>query len=402
MKNIKLKNIFDLLGPGFVTATLVLGPGTITVCSKAGALYGNSFLWAIFMSAVFMIYSTRICAKIGCINEKSFLSLIGDNYGKVWPLLVGLSVFISCSGFQTGNNIGVGLSMSAMFGGNMAIWAFLFTCISLLFIWTSRNFYDILEKVMLLMLVVMVAAIVGNLFFLDLDIKEIGKGFIPSAPKDLGLLIAIASTSFSVVGAAGQSYMVQAKKWKTRDLRKGLLDATTGIMFLCILSAVIIITSAAVLAPKGITVNSAIEMAMQLEPLLGSFAKWLFLIGLFAASFSSFLANSVLSGMFLADALGLGKTINDKWVKIFSSILLIVSTCIAVLFNSNPIQLLIMAQATTCFGYPLVIIMIFLLSNNKKVMREYKNSIVTNIILGIAILWVFFLSFRQLYSIISV
>jgi Metal-dependent amidase/aminoacylase/carboxypeptidase len=94
--------------------------------------------------------------------------------------------------------------------------------------------------------------------------------------------------------------------------------------------------------------------------------------------------------------------LNDKWVKIFSSILLVVSTCIAVLFNTNPIQLLIMAQATTCFGYPLVIIMIFLLSNNKKVMREYKNSIITNIILGLAILWVLFLSFRQLYSIISV
>ena len=116
MKKFKLKNIFNVLGPGFVTATLVLGPGTITVCSKAGAVHGYSFLWAILISAVFMIYTTRICAKIGCINEKSFLSLIGDRYGKVWPVLVGLSVFISCSGFQTGNNIGVGLSMNAMFG----------------------------------------------------------------------------------------------------------------------------------------------------------------------------------------------------------------------------------------------------------------------------------------------
>lgn len=113
------------------------------------------------------------------------------------------------------------------------------------------------------------------------------------------------------------------------DLKKGLRDAATGIIFLCSLSAIIIITSAAVLAPKRITVNSAIDMAMQLEPLLGFFAKWLFLIGLFAASFSSFLANSVLSGMFLADALGLGKTINDKWVKIFSSILLVVCSGIA-------------------------------------------------------------------------
>ncbi len=390
-----------MLGPGFVTAALVLGPGSITACSKAGAVYGYSFLWVILLSGVFMLYYTQMAARIGCINDKSLLSLIGENYGKVWPILVGLSVSISCAGFQTGNNIGIGISMNALFGGSMSLWAFLFTLIALLFIWTSRNFYDMLEKVMMLMVLVMITAFVGNLFFIRPDIIDLGKGFLPSYPKDINLMIAIASTSFSVAGAAGQSYMVQAKKWKMNDLKKGLRDAATGIIFLCSLSAIIIITSAAVLAPKRITVNSAIDMAMQLEPLLGFFAKWLFLIGLFAASFSSFLANSVLSGMFLADALGLGKTINDKWVKIFSSILLVVCSGIAALFNTNPVQLLIMAQATTCFGYPLVIVMLFILSNNKKVIKEHKNKLATNIISGIAVLWILYLSYHQFISIIN-
>lgn len=401
MKKINLKNIFNVLGPGFVTAALVLGPGSITVCSKAGAVYGYSFLWVILLSGLFMICYTRMVTRIGCINDKSLLTLIGENYGKVWPLLVGLSVFVSCAGFQTGNNIGIGISMQALFGGNISFWAFLFTLVSLLFIWTSRNFYNMLEKVMMLMVLVMIAAFVGNLFFIRPDIKEVGMGFLPTLPQDLSLMIAIASTSFSVAGAAGQCYMVQAKKWKINDLKKGLRDAMTGIIFLCTLSAIIIITSAAVLKPKGITVSSAIDMAMQLEPLLGVFAKWLFLIGLFAASFSSFLANSVLSGMFLADALGLGKTINDKWVKIFSSILLVVCSCIAALFNTNPVQLLIMAQATTCFGYPLIIIMLFMLSNNKKAMQGQTNKLATNLIAGVAILWIVFLSYHQFMSIIN-
>ncbi len=401
MEKLKLKHLFSVLGPGFVTAAMVLGPGTITVCSRAGAVYEYSLLWIVLISAIFMISCTRTSAKIGCINSKSLLDLVGESYGKVWPLLMGLSVFISCAGYQTGNNIGIGLAMNAMFGGSMALWAFGFTGISLLFIWTSRNFYDLLEKVMMLMVLLMIAAFVGNLFFITPDVKSILKGFIPSMPKDIGFMIAIAATSFSVVGAAGQSYMVQAKNWKTADLRKGMRDATTGVIFLCTLSAVIIISSAAVLAPKGIIVTNAIDMAIQLEPLLGSFAKWLFLLGLFAASFSSFLANAVLSGMFLADALGLGKTINDIWVKVFSSVLLVICSCIAALFDSNPVQLIIMAQAVTCIGYPLVIIMIFLLSNNKKVMREYKNNLITNIILGIAVLWILFLSGRQLLSYIN-
>lgn len=398
MKKLTLKKVFDYLGPGLVTATMVLGPGTITVCSKAGAIYGYSLLWVFLISAIFMINCMVVSARIGCVNNKSILDLAGENYGRVWAILMGLSVFVSCAGYQTGNNIGVGVSMNAMFGGSVVMWAFAFTAISLLFIWVSKNFYDLLEKVMFLMLVLMIAAFVGNLFFISPDVKSIATGFIPSIPQDMGFLIAIAATSFSVVGAAGQSYMVQAKNWTIKDLKKGRWDATIGVIFLAVLSAVILISAAEVLGPRGIVVTSVVDMAIQLEPLLGSFAKWLFLFGLFAASFSSFLANAVLSGMFLADALGLGKTINDKWVKIFASILLLLCSCIAAMFQTNPIQLIIMAQATTCIGYPLVIIMIFFLSNNKKVMKGHQNKTTVNILLGLATVWILFLCGRQLLS----
>ncbi|MDR1938234.1 MAG: divalent metal cation transporter [Tannerellaceae bacterium] len=396
----KFGKISGVFGPAFITAATVLGPGSITVCSKAGAMQGYSLLWVVALSAVFMICCTRIFTKIGCLNNQSLLTLVGENYGKVWPLLMGLSVFVSCAGFQTGNNIGIGLSMTAMFGGSMALWAFLFTAIALLFIWTSKNFYNVLEKVMLLMVLLMIAAFAGNVYFTNPDVKGIGLGLLPSLSGDLGMIIAISSTSCSVAAAAGQSYMVQAKNWSISGLRKGLHDSTLGIITLCGLSTIIIISSAAVLAPKGITVDNAIQMAAQLEPLLGAFAKWLFLTGLFAASFSSFLGNVILSGMFLADALHLGKTINDPWVKIFASVQLFLASCIAVFFNANPIQLLVMAQATTCLGYPLLIVMLFLLSNNRNVIREYKNRLFENIILILATIWIFFLSYRQLSTII--
>jgi len=247
----------------------------------------------------------------------------------------------------------------------------------------------------------MIIAFVGNLFFIDINGSDLFGGLIPSAPSDKALWIAVASTSFSVAGAAGQAYMVQGKNWKVADVKKALRDATLGILILSTLGAIIIITSAAILHPQGISIKNAVDMGLQLEPFLGSFGKWLFLIGLFATSLSSYVSNAALGGMFLCEALHLGKTINDRWVKVFASGILLLGTVIAIIFGSNPIQLIVFAQSMTIFGAPIVAVVLLFLANNKKVMGEYRNSPVLNIILGIATAWAIFISVNQLIALVS-
>lgn len=397
------QQLLSSFGPGLITAALVLGPGTITVCSNAGALTGYTMLWVIAVSSLFMISMTRVAAKMGCVSPVSLLTNIENNYGRIVAILVGFSVCFSCSGFQTGNTIGLGISLSELFGGSLPLWTVIFLIVTLVFIWTSNNFYSLLEKTMIFLVMIMIVAFVGNLFFIDIDGGSLLTGLIPSipSPSDKALWIAVASTSFSVAGAAGQAYMVQGKKWKAEDLKKGLRDATFGILILSALGAIIIITSAAIMHPKGLTIKNAVDMALQLEPFLGSFGKWLFLIGLFATSFSSYVSNAALGGMFLCEALHLGKSINDRWVKIFASGILVLGTVIAIIFGSNPIQLIVFAQSMTIFGAPIVAVAILFLSNNKKVVGEYRNSHILNIVLAIATAWAIFISVNQLIALIQ-
>jgi Mn2+/Fe2+ NRAMP family transporter len=394
-----LKNLLSKFGPGLIVAATVLGPGSLTVSSKSGALMGYSILWTIVISAIFMSTFTRMSARIGCSQKKSLLELVTQEYGKILAVLVGVMVFLICGGFQTGNNIGVGLAMQAMFGGSIGVWAILFLAVALAIIWISKDFYEILEKIMLVLVLVMLVSFFVNVFLSRPSVGGILSGLVPSKPPIWGLVIAISATSFSVAGAAYQSYMVQGKGWGIDDLGKAKRDSTVGIVILCGLSALIMITSAAVLAPKGITVNSAVDMAIQLEPLLGSFAKWIFLFGLLAASFSSFISNAVLGGMLLSDGLGLGRDINSKMVKILSTVLLVFSTLLAVLLQQNPIQVLVVAQASTILGGPLVAIILVLLGNNRNVLaKEQRNSLLSNIVSVIAICWIFYLSYNQLVA----
>jgi len=395
------QQLFSSFGPGLITAALVLGPGTITVCSNVGATTGYTMIWVVVISCLFMLSMTRVAAKMGCVSPLSLLTNVENNYGRLVAVLVGFSVCFSCAGFQTGNTVGVGISMNELFGGNIPIWTIAFLIVTLIFIWTSNNFYSLLEKTMIFLVLIMIVAFVGNLFFIEIDGGNLVKGLIPTAPSNKALWIAVASTSFSVAGAAGQAYMVQGKNWKVQDLKKALRDATMGILILSSLGLIIIITSAAILHPQGITIKNAVDMGLQLEPFLGSLGKWLFLIGLFATSLSSYVSNAALGGMFLCEALHLGKSINDRWVKVFASGILVFGTVIAIIFGSNPIQLIVFAQSMTIFGAPIVAVVILLMSNNKKVMGQYRNSTVLNIILGIATIWAIYISINQLIALIQ-
>lgn len=397
----KIKQLFSSFGPGLITAAMVLGPGTITVCSNAGALTGYNMLWVVVLSSLFMIVLTRTSARLGCVSDQTLLANIENQYGRILAILVGFSVCFSCSGFQTGNTMGVGLSLNEIFGGSISMWATIFLVVTLIFIWTSNNFYSLLEKTMIFLVLTMIIAFVANLFFIDINGKDLLSGFIPSIPSDKALWIAVASTSFAVAGAAGQAYMVQGKKWTVSDLKRGLKDATAGIITLSVLSIVLIITAAAILHPQGIVIKNAVDMGAQLEPFLGAWAKWLFLIGLFATSFSSYVSNAVLGGLFMCDALHLGKSVNDKPVKIFASGILIFGTIIAYIFDNNPIQLIVFAQSMTILGGPFVAVTILFLSNNSKVIGNYRNSLFTNIILCIAAAWVIFVSVNQLVALMS-
>jgi Mn2+/Fe2+ NRAMP family transporter len=92
------------------------------------------------------------------------------------------------------------------------------------------------------------------------------------------------------------------------------------------------------------------------------------------------MVNSVIGAGLLADGLGLGRSMNDRTTKLFIVAILLIGMFVAVFFRGNVIYALIMAQASSMLAVPLIAIGLFLMLNNKKVMGEYRNNLVQNII----------------------
>lgn len=378
----KIKEVFKSFGPGFIIASVVLGPGSITVASRIGSEHGFAFLWVIILAAIFMIVFASMAVRFGVSNKKSILQSIADNYGRWFAILIGISTFLSALSFQFGNNLGIGIGMHGITGVDEKLWPFIFTPLALILIFWAKNLYKVLEKLMMVMVMIMIGAFVFNLILTKPEISDVARGFDPLSFdfKNLDIVAALVATTFTLNGAIYQSYLAQNKGWKLGSLRKGLNDTYVGITLLAFISIVIIITSAAALFPLGIKVNSAADMALQMEALFGDYAKIIFSLGLCAAAFSSLTVNAVIGGGLISDGLGLGRTMDEKTPKIFTAIILIIGMLIAVFFRGNIIYALIMAQASSILAVPLIAIGIYLILNNKKVMGKLRNNTLQNVL----------------------
>ncbi|MHA7111838.1 Nramp family divalent metal transporter [Sunxiuqinia elliptica] len=376
----RVKQIIRSVGPGFIVASAALGPGSITVASRIGSVYGYAFLWVIVVAAISMVAYTSMSLRFGISHERSILQQIAVTYGRWFSVVIGICAFLSASSFQFGNNLGIGIAMEGITGVDERVWPFIFTPLGMLLVFRAGNLYKILEKLMMGMVMIMILAFLFNLILARPDMGQVAQGFVPKSFSlgDLDVVAALVATTFVLNGALYQSYLAQDKGWKIADGKKAQNDTYMGISLLAIISALVIITSAAVLNPLGIVVNSAADMALQLESLFGRYAKVIFSFGLCAAAFSSLMVNAVMGGGLLSDGFGLGRSMNEKMPKLFTVVILLVGMLIAVFFKGNVVYALILAQASSILAVPLIAIGILLIVNRKTVMGKLKNGKLQN------------------------
>ena len=333
----KQKSIFQSIGPGFIIASAVLGPGSIAIASRIGSMHGYSLLWILVIATICMAAYASMAVRFGVSNDESMLQRISETYGRWFSVLIGISAFMASASFQFGNNLGIATGMHALTGIRNAVWPLIFTPAAMIMIFWAKDIYKILEKLMLVLVLTMIIAFVANLVMVKPDIFAVTKGLLPHSfsMNQFDEIAAVVATTFSLVGCLYQAYLVHDKGWKRADLKTGLRDTVMGISVLGIISALVIITSAAALFPKGITVITAGDMAMQLEALFGRFSKIIFSIGLCAAAFSSLVVNAIIGGGLLSDGLGFGRTMEEKMPRLFSGIILFLGMTIAVFFRGN-------------------------------------------------------------------
>ncbi len=378
------------LGPGLITAALIFGPGSLTVTTKLGAAFGNQLLWIIIASLLFMLGYTKLATRIGLRIEGSLIKEVRCKFGKLVSILLAFGIFSITASFQAGNSIGAGISFAELFNMSPIPWIIGVSIIAIVLLF-FRSFYKILERIMIILVLIMVLAFVLTLILSQPSLGSILNGLIPQIPTGSEILtIALIASSFSIVGAFYQSSLVKEKGWNIKDEKTAVRESQTGIIILGCLSALVMVCASSVLYGNNISVNTAADLGKALTPLFGKSSSTAFMIGFFAASFSSLIGNATIGGSVLAEGLGFGNRLSDWNVRLTIMTIIIIGSAIAIIFGGLPLQLIILAQAVTILVAPAAAFFILAIAVQLNLIHMKFNW--TNLILLLGILTLVYLA----------
>lgn len=373
------------IGPGLITACVVIGPGSIMTSSKIGANDEYAMLWVVVVSVAFMLLFMTLGAKLGVVADRAPGDLIRRKAGAWLAILVGAGVFFISAAFQSGNNIGVAAAFEAFVESKIVVagMVVLFNGLAISFLFVFRNMYRVLERVMTAFVGLMLACFALNLIRLSPDWTSMAEGFVPSLGKSGEMLpvLGLVGTTFVITAAFYQAYLVRQKGWQLADLKSGLVDARIGSVIMFCITIMLMSTAAAGLyTGQPVALANPVAVATSLETTFGPSAKVIFCLGLFSAAYSSFLVNSMIGGFMAADGLGWGSAPSDLGPRLMTTSALVIGMLVGVavlLFDFDRTPTIIAAQAVTVVAAPLVAAVLLWLTSSRDVMGDQVNSPLT-------------------------
>ncbi|MGI5090207.1 Nramp family divalent metal transporter [Treponema vincentii] len=387
-KRYGFKDKLIAMGPGFLIVGSFIGPGTVTSSTRAGAAHGFALFWCIIFSVIAVVVVQGMAARLGIVTQKDLAQNLTDDFAErpvLKYILCGLvAVAIAVGGFayMGGDLTGTALGISALTGISTKIIAPIWGLGILLLLFFANDAVKYLEKLLGVCVIIMAAVFLITMIIVKPNIVELLRGCIPIVPQG-NIMTCLALIGTTVVPYNMFLHAASAKRtWKTADeLPLCSFGTTVPMLVGGVVTGAIMVTSATVM--RGMAVNNAMDMAVQLKPLLGDAALPFMAIGLIAAGVSSAVCTPIGVSYVLAGLLGWETSRSDKRYTITNAAVLIVGIIIAAT-GSNPLALIMTAQAVNGIVLPVVVGITVYLTGRKKIMGQYTNTIIQNI-LGIAI-----------------
>jgi manganese transport protein len=394
------------LGPGLLVTAAFIGPGTVTTASVAGASTGYALLWAIVFSIIATIVLQEMSARLGVVSREGLgeaLRTTFDNPVFKWGavLLVVAAIAFGNAAFETGNVTGAAIGLETLSGVSPQIWAVIVGIAAFALLLSGA--YRLIERVLVALVIVMsvVFILTAIIVIRPGDVGNILAGaFVPRIPDGaLITVVALIGTTVVPYNLFLHASSVQEKWPESVPTREALIesrsDTTISIVLGGIITVAILATGAAAFFGTGTEITDAGQMAEQLEPLLGTYAKYFFAIGILAAGVTSAITAPLAAAYATSGALGWERNLRGWKFRAVWMLVLVVGTVLAAL-GTNPVAAIVFAQAANGVLLPFVAVFLLFVMNRSDLLGEYRNGTVANILGGIVVLFAAFLGVRTI------
>lgn len=373
------------LGPGaFVTAAFI-GPGTMTVCTLAGAQFGYALVWAVLFSAVATMILQEMAVRLGLLGGTGLgEALVAPGVpGLVRWVSAGLilvALAIGNSAYQAGNLTGGALGLAAVVGpGVLAQQPAVLLVAGLAALLLTTGGYRLLEMLLVSLVGLMSLSFALSLLIVQPDWLALARGLKPSLPDgSLVTVIALIGTTIVPYNLFLQASAVR-QRWpdgQEQALKPAVLDTRISIGLGGLISILILSTAAASLFGGGQAVASGADLAGSLEPAYGPAARMLIGIGLGAAGLSSAITAPLATGYVVCEILGVSRS--GRVFRMTALAVVAIGAGIA-LAGIKPVEMILLAQLANGILLPFAAGFLVLTMNRKSVMGAYRNGPVRNL-----------------------
>lgn len=355
-----------------------IGTGSITTMAAAGAEYGMTLTWALLLSCLFTYVLINAFSRYTMVTGRTVLNSFRREFGAPVTLFI-LGSMLLAEAMSSMGLMGVAAEVIGEWsrpltadgeGFDRSAVALVFALLLGYLCWQGRQRF--FEKILSIFVFVMGLSFLATMFVVIPSPGAILRGLQPSIPAGGSALVIVSGMVGTTMGAIlfiVRSILVRDKGWTAADMRLEKRDArvTVGIMFL--LSFAIMACAAG--AMPGERIDNAIQMVRLIEPLAGNVATALFVAGIVAAALSSLFPILLLAPWLLADYRGRTCDMRATSTRqmIFAGLLL--SLC-GPLFGGRPVRVMIVSQTLAAIATPLILLMMTLLLNRRRVMGPYR------------------------------
>ena len=404
---ISIKNI----GPGTVIAAAFIGPGTITMCSIAGAKYGLDLMWALLFSLLVTTILQLTAAKIGLITQKGLSANLLESFDsqtfKYLAIALVLSaILVGNTAYQAGNISGGVLGVSSIFGQlsysftgfNINFYSILVGLLAFVILFTGNRRF--IERVLIGLVLIMSLAFLTSAIIVQPDFVLIIKGlFIPKFPEgSLLVIIGLIGTTVVPYNIFLHASLVSDKWDSVSDLKFVKIDTLLAVVLGGIISLSVMITASAI---GDVNIQSASDLALGIEPLFGGFSKLIISLGLFAAGLTSSVTAPLAAAYVTCGCMGWEANIRSKKFRVIWLVVLF----LGVIFSSldfSSIDIIKFAQVANGILLPVIAVFLLIVANNARLLNNQVNGYFLNLITIIIILFTMFIGIKSVLSVIGV
>jgi len=395
------RNVLHLVGSGVVTGAADDDPSAIGAYASAGARFGLAFLWVAPVLLPMMYAVVYLSAKLGKVYGKGLFDAIRDRFPRwvLYPVLVGgivgnvIEAAADLGGIAAALNLKVPLPVPVLVALVAALifalqWFGSYTLLRRIFRWLALALF----------------AYVAAAFMARPDLGDVLRGtFTPQIAFDrefLAIMLACMGASLSAYIYTWQSNqeveeeIAEGKRrwWQRRgatafELSRTRRDVLVGMIFSNVILYFIILSTGATLHPAGVTqIDSAAQAASALRPLAGDAAELLFLLGVVGVGFLAVPIMTTGAAYDVVQGIGRRGSLHDKPrdARLFYAVIAAV-TAVAVGLNGlglNPMRMLVWSGVVQGFSVPPLLVLMLIMTNDRKMMGGRRNGLGTNLLAG--------------------